>query len=67
MNRLDVDMQLQRLDEASDTLAKLKAVAATSPGDLHSTNENRVLGAQMWIAFSKGKQAEMLEQIRAQL
>lgn len=67
MNRLEVDMQLQRLDEASDTLAKLKAVAATSPGDLHSTIENRVLGAQMWIAFSKGNQAEMLEQIRAQL
>ena len=67
INRAQVDLDLQKFDDAAAALAKVPAANADSPPAQKRTIQTRALSAQIWIAFSKGNQEEMIARTREQL
>ena len=67
MNRVDVDLALQHYDEAAKVLDEVPAAIGSSPPALRYVMQEKALEAQIWIAFSKGNQADTLDRVREEV
>jgi tetratricopeptide (TPR) repeat protein len=67
INRVEVDLALQRFNDAEAALGNVPATLANSTPSLRATIENRVLSDRVWIAYQKGDRDGILNYLREQL
>jgi len=60
MNRVDIDFELQRFDDARAALDKVPATLANATPMLRATIEGRILNDRVWIAYQHGDKDAML-------